>query len=525
MKSALKTLGITILLGLTMPVLAQTPVIQPSAPQVTSRQGKLIGEYSSRNPRVAVFKGIPYAAPPVGQARWKPPQAAAGWAGERMADEFGPDCMQQPYAEGSFFYRPARVSSEDCLYLNVWSTGEDTAAKPVMVWFHGGALTRGSGAIDTYDGTELALKDVVLVTVNYRLGVFGYFAHPELIAESEHFSAGNYGILDQIQSLRWVQENIAAFGGDPSNVTIFGESAGAWSVHFLTASPLADGLFHKAIAQSGARLDTRVELDRQTSAGASASAAGARFAQTIGAPDLASLRAMPARQLLDAAADNSFRTDGIVDGWVLTEQPFTRFSEGRQARVPILVGFNSEEGTTLGAGSGLPGTPQAYEERMTGIYGDLADMMLEIYPSTDIRKSSLDSFRDVTFGWHMVTWANLTRHVEQPAYLYFFTHRPPGPMAVELGAYHAAEIAYAFNNAHTLSNQPSTIDYRLADVMSDYWVSFARTGVPAAAGQPEWKPYSNGERNYLLFGSQVSAEVNLLPDNWSVIDRVMDRRR
>ncbi|MBU2098292.1 MAG: carboxylesterase family protein [Gammaproteobacteria bacterium] len=509
-------------------LLAAAPIAaftQENAPSVSTSQGKLIGQYSSRNQRVAVFKGIPYASPPTGPARWAPPQPAPGWSGERMADTFGPDCMQQPYAEGSFFYRPARVSSEDCLYLNVWSTADDSTGKPVMVWFHGGALTRGSGAIDTYDGTELALKDVVLVTVNYRLGVFGYFAHPELIAESEHFSAGNYGILDQIQSLRWVQENIAAFGGDPSNVTIFGESAGAWSVHFLTASPLAEGLFHKAIAQSGARLDTRVELDRQTSAGASASAAGAQFAERIGAPDLATLRAMPARQLLDAAADNSFRTDGIVDGWVIPEQPFTLFSEGRQNRVPVLVGFNAEEGTTLGAASSLPGTAQAYEERVNAVYGDLADMMLEIYPSSDIRQSTLDSFRDVTFGWHMVTWANLTRHVEQPAYLYFFTHRPPGPMAQELGAYHAAEIAYAFNTVHTLRNQPSAIDYRLGDVMSDYWVSFARTGVPVAPGQPEWKPYTNAERNYLLFGSQVSAEVNLLPDNWSVIDRVMDRRR
>ena len=525
MKSAVVKIVCNMLAVSVLSAMSLSALAQDNAPQVTTAQGKLIGEYSDRNPRVAVFKGIPYASPPVGQARWTPPQPAPGWTGERMADAFGPDCMQQPYAEGSFFYRPARVTSEDCLYLNVWSTGDDNAGKPVMVWFHGGALTRGSGAIDTYDGTELALKDVVLVTVNYRLGVFGYFAHPELIAESEHFSAGNYGILDQIQSLHWVRENIAAFGGDPGNVTIFGESAGAWSVHFLTASPLAEGRFHKAIAQSGARLDTRVELDRQTSAGASASAAGAQLAERIGAPDLAALRAMPARQLLDAAADNSFRTDGIVDGWVITEQPFTRFSEGRQHRVPVLVGFNAEEGTTLGAGSSLPGTPQAYEQRVNAVYGDLADMMLEIYPSSDIRQSSLDSFRDVTFGWHMVTWANLTRHVQQPAYLYFFTHRPPGPMAQELGAYHAAEIAYVFNTVHTLRNQPSTLDYRLGDIMSDYWVSFARTGVPAAPGQPEWKPYTNAERNYLLIGSQVSAEVNLLPDNWSVIDRVMDRRR
>lgn len=516
----LKSLCLFLLLGVLSPALAQE-----NAPLVTTAQGKLIGEYSSRNNRVSVFKGIPFAAPPIGHARWAPAQPAPGWSGERMATDFGPDCMQQPYPEGSFFYRPARVSSEDCLYLNVWTTAEENASKPVMVWFHGGALTRGSGAIETYDGSELALKDVVLVTVNYRLGVFGYLAHPELIAESEHFSAGNYGILDQIQSLRWIQENISAFGGDPGNVTIFGESAGAWSVHFLTASPLANGLFHKAIAQSGARMDTRVALDQQTSAGASASSSGSRLAELMGAENLAAMRAMPARQLLDAAAEHSFRTDGIVDGWVLPEQPFVQFSEGRQNRVPILVGFNAEEGTTLGAGSSLPGTAEAYEARVNSIYGDLAEMVLEVYPSSDIRKSSLDSFRDSTFGWHMVTWANLTRHVEQPAYLYFFTHRPPGPMAQELGAYHAAEIAYVFNTVHTLRNQPTAIDYRLGDVMSDYWVNFAHHGVPSAPGQPAWKPYSNAERNYLLFGAQISAELNLLPDHWSLFDRVMDRRR
>lgn len=498
---------------------------QEQVPEADTTLGRLLGAYSDRAPSVKVFKGIPYAAPPVGQARWQPPQAAAGWSGERRADAFGPDCMQQPYPEGSFFYLPARLSSEDCLYLNVWTAAEADASRPVMVWLHGGALTRGSGAIDTYDGARLAEKDVVLVTINYRLGVFGYFAHPELVAESPTFSAGNYGILDQIQALKWVQENISAFGGDPDNVTVFGESAGAWSVNLLTASPLAEGLFDKAIAQSGARLDARVELDRQGSAGASATASGVQLASELGAGSLADLRAMPARELLDRAADAGFRTDGIVDGWVIPEQPYQMFSQGRQNRVPVLVGFNSEEGTTLGAASALPDSAQAYEARMQSVYGDLAEMMLEVYPSDDIRKSTLDNYRDSAFGWNMVTWANLTRNVDQSAYLYFFTHRPPGPMAQELGAYHAAEIAYVFNNVDTLRHQASAMDHRLADIMSDYWVNFAHHGVPSAPGQPQWLPYTNAERNYLQFGSQVSAEQNLLPDNWAVFDRVMDRRR
>lgn len=506
-------------------VLAGTASAQAELPLATTSHGDLLGVSSERAPAVKVFKGIPFAAPPVGQARWQPPQPSANWRGERMADTFGPDCMQQPYPQGSFFYRPSRLSSEDCLYLNVWTAAAPDESRPVMVWLHGGALTRGSGAIDTYDGAALAQKDVVVVTINYRLGVFGYFAHPELVAESPEFSAGNYGILDQIQALTWVQDNIAAFGGDPGNVTIFGESAGAWSVHFLTASPLAEGLFHKAIAQSGARLDPRVELDRQTRAGTSAAAAGTQLAGRMGVNSLSDLRAMPARELLDGAANQGFRTDGIVDGWVIPEQPYQMFSQGRQNKVPVLVGFNSEEGTTLGAASTLPDSTEAYEAQMRSVYGDLADMVLEVYPPDDIRKSILDNYRDSAFGWNMVTWANMTRNVDESAFLYFFTHRPPGPMAQALGAYHAAEIAYVFNNLHTLPNQTSGMDSRLADIMSDYWVNFAHHGVPSAPGQPQWLPYSNAERNYLLFGTQVSAEQNLLPDNWALFDRVMDRRR
>lgn len=494
-------------------------------PRVSPPQGRLIGDWAARDHQVAVFKGIPYAAPPLGQRRWQPPQPAMNWSGEREADTFGPNCMQQPYPEGSFFYRPARLSSEDCLYLNVWSKASAGERKPVMVWIHGGALTRGSGAISTYDGTELAAKDVVVVTLNYRLGVFGFFAHPELIAESEHFSAGNYGILDQIAALQWVQDNIAAFGGDPENVTIFGESAGAWSVNFLTASPLTEGLFHKVIAQSGARLDPRVELDRQTSAGPSAISAGQALATAMGANSLAALRDMPAETLLDASVSAGFRTDGIVDGWVIPDQMYTIFSQGQQHSVPVMLGFNSDEGTTLGAAANLPANATAYQARMRAIYGELADLVMDVYPADNIRRSVLDNFRDATFGWNMVTWANLTRQVNQPAYLYYFTHHPPVPTDAQLGAYHASEIAYVFNNAHTLRGNTSAFDFRLADVMSDYWVSFARTGEPSSPGQPIWQPYTNSERNYLQFDREVSAEQNLLPDNWAVFDRVMDRRR
>lgn len=513
------------LLSMSVAMSATAQTSDDNRPRVSPPQGRLIGEWAERDDQIAVYKGIPFAAPPVGERRWQPPQPAATWSGEREADSFGPNCMQQPYPEGSFFYRPARLSSEDCLYLNVWTKASADENKPVMVWIHGGALTRGSGAISTYDGTALAAKDVVVVTVNYRLGVFGYFAHPELVAESQHFSAGNYGILDQIAALQWVQNNIAAFGGDPENITIFGESAGAWSVNFLTASPLSEGLFHKVIAQSGARLDTRVELDRQTSAGPSAISSGQALASALGANSLAELRAMPAETLLDASVSAGFRTDGIVDGWVIPDQMYSIFSRGQQHPVPVMLGFNSDEGTTLGAAANLPANAAAYQARMRAIYGELADLVMDVYPADNIRRSVLDSFRDATFGWNMVTWANLTRHVSQPAYLYYFTHQPPVPTDAELGAYHASEIAYVFNNAHTLRGNTSAFDYRLADVMSDYWVSFARTGEPVSPGQPLWQPYSNAERHYMRLDKEVSAEQNLMPENWAVFDRVMDRRR
>jgi para-nitrobenzyl esterase len=487
-------------------------------------QGKLIGQLSASNEAISVYRSIPYALPPVGDLRWKPAQPAPAWSGERIATDFSPDCIQSPYAEGSFFYRPARPASEDCLYLNVWTKAQADEKRPVMVWIHGGALTRGSGAIPTYDGTNLANKDVVVVTLNYRLGVFGFMAHPELSEESAQNSAGNYGLLDQIQALHWVQENIAAFGGDPDNVTVFGESAGAWSVHLLTASPLASGLFHKAIAESGARLDTRVELKQETSAGVSAEAAGLALAQAVGATSLAELRAIPAHQLLSASEAARFRTDGIVDGWVIPEQPYAMFAAGRQNKVPVLLGFNSEEGTTLGAGGNLPANDDAYISRIKGIYGDLSNEFLSVYPAEDIRKSTLDAFRDSTFGWNMVTWANLTSTVDEQAWLYFFTRRPPGPNADALGAYHAAEIAYVFDNVHTLAAATEQ-DYQLADTMSDFWVSFARTGRPESAGQPTWQPWTDGQRNYMLLGDTVAAETDLLPTHWPLHDRIMAARR
>ena len=481
-------------------------------------QGALIGTTTGPSDSVKVFKGIPFAAAPVGNRRWQAPVAAPNWSGEFLADSIGPNCMQESYGVGTFFYRPARITSEDCLYLNVWTTAEPGEKLPVMVWIHGGALTWGSGARSAYDGTNLAQKGVVLLTVNYRLGVFGYFAHPELIAESDQNSAGNYSILDQIQALKWVQQNIAAFGGDPDNVTIFGESAGAWSVNFLTASPLAEGLFHKAIGESGARLDPRRTLTQ-------AAAAGTALADSVNAGSLAELRAIPAPDLLSAVTAARFVTDGVVDGWAIPEQPFALFSSGRQNKVPVLIGFNAEEGTTLGALQRIPDNDDVYISRTRSRYGELANEFLSVYPADDLRKSSLDSFRDATFGWNMLTWARLTANVDEDAYLYFFSHRPPGPLKDELGAFHAAEIVYAFNNPQELRNTATSSDRQMAETMSNYWVNFARTGSSNGNNQPVWDKYSSAEPNYVELDGSARPASNLLPANWDLFDKVMAARR
>ena len=481
-------------------------------------QGKLIGTTTGLRDSVSVFKGIPFAAPPVGEQRWQPPGNPPSWEGELLADSFAPNCMQQAYPEDSFYYRPARRISEDCLYLNVWTNAETDEDLPVMVWIHGGALTRGSGATATYDGTNLAQKDVVLVTINYRLGVFGYFAHPELTQESANNAAGNYGVLDQIKALEWVQDNIGSFGGDPANVTIFGESAGSWSVNLLTASPLAEGLFHKAIGESGARLDQRLTLTQATDAGLA-------LASSVNASSLAELRSFPALELQAAAAEARFRTDGIVDGWVIPDQPFNLFSDGKQNKVPVLIGYNAEEGTTLGVLGRIPENDDVYISRARAVYGDLANEVLSVYPVDDLRQSTLDSYRDSSFGWNMITWARLTATVDEDAYLYYFSHRPPGPRKNELGAYHAGEIAYAFNNPDTLKTAPSAEDRQMADIMSDYWVNFARSGNPNGQGLPTWQKYTESSPDYVELNGGVRPDSDITPEAWKVFDKVMAARR
>lgn len=503
------------------PSLLADPVI------IETPQGKLQGKSSAANREISAFKGIPFALPPTGDRRWKPAEPAPKWQGVRLAEQYGPNCVQLPYPEGSFFSRPAFPTSEDCLYLNVWTPvdlaqGKAEEKLPVMVWIHGGALTRGGGSVDTYNGSNLADKGVVVVTINYRLGVLGYFAHPELTEESPQKASGNQGTTDQIQALKWVQDNIAAFGGDPDRVTIFGESAGSWSVNHLVASPLAKNLFHGAIGQSGAVLSPMPQLRSSLIGQPSAEDLGREFAiKTVGEKaGLAALRALPAHEVMAAADAYGFRTQGIVDGWLFPDQIYNIMAEGKQNPVPVIVGFNSDEGTTLGAAARLPASKQAYLKGIKQRYGEYADEYLALYPADDLRRSVLDAFRDNFVSWAMPTWAMMTANVNQPAWLYYFSHRPSGPMKEQLGAYHAAEIQYVFDN------YPRNIPHEqeMADIMSDYWVSFAKTGEPKVADRPEWKPYTQEERSYVEFNNETKDGVvqgkNLLPGVWEFYDKL-----
>lgn len=447
----------------------------------------LVSGVAGATPSVRVFKGIPFAAPPVGDLRWRPPQAPAKWNGVRAANTFSANCVQRS-ANGASFPpyggdRSATTMSEDCLYLNVYTAATSSTAKqPVMVWIHGGAWTSGAGAI--YEGEDLAKKGVVVVTVNYRLGVFGFFAHPELTKESPHHSSGNYALLDQIAALQWVQRNIAAFGGDATRVTIFGESAGSWSVNNLVASPLAKGLFQRAIGESGARFSITTTL-------AQAEQAGVKFSELLDAKSLMALRAAPAEDL--NKINSSYTSVSNADGWVLPMTMREIFEAGRQNDVPVLIGSNSDEGSIF---TSEDTTGASFKEQTERRFGKDAAAFLALYPfssDSEARLARAHSMRDQTFGWEMRTWARLqTKTGKANVFLYYFSHVPPLPNAAWLGAQHGAEIPYALNwpnGSYSTKVAWRDGDRTLADRVSSYWINFATTGDPNGKNLPLWPAF------------------------------------
>ena len=467
---------------------------------------------------VRVFKGLPFAAPPVGDLRWKAPQPVVAWEGVRAADTFGRQCMQEPYPAGSPYARPPAPASEDCLYLNVWTAAGAGARRPVMVWIHGGAWTRGSGSVDAYDGTALAKKGVVVVTTNYRLGPFGFLAHPELTAESPQHASGNYAILDHVAALKWVQKNIAAFGGDPGRVTIFGESAGSWSVNVVQATPLAKGLFHRAVGESGGQFARTASLTE-------AERAGAAFAKAAGADSLKALRGVAAEKLL---AIQSFRTGINVDGFALPDTVRNIFAQKKQSDVPVLIGSNANEWTTLSNPAQFPKTMEEYRKRVEAQYGAAVKDYDAVYPAktgADIAGALLGAGRDTTFTLEMRTWARMVAAGGQNAYLYQFTHVPPSPNAKTWGAYHASEIPYVFQ---TLRNRPwpfTDVDFKLSDQMSSYWANFATTGDPNGKGLPKWTSYDVSAEPYIELGDTVQMKSHLLKAQLDFLEQLQQRRQ
>jgi para-nitrobenzyl esterase len=450
----------------------------------------------------------------VGVRRWQPPRPAPDWTTVRDARHFSPQCVQQPYPEQSLFARPDRPQSEDCLYLNVWTRQAPGADAPVMVWIHGGGLTRGTGATPSYDGGELAKKGAVVVTLNYRLGPFGFLSHPALSAESAEGVSGNQGYLDQIAALEWVRAHIEAFGGDPERVTIFGESAGSRSVHALMVTPASKGLFHRAIGQSGAGFSPSPRLKQPVHSLPPAEESGTKLEAELGVDDLEGLRAAPAHAVLAAAAELDLRSTTVVDGRVIPDQPATLFAAGRQHPVPVIVGFNKDEGTSLTAPAARAREPEAWVRDVRAEYGDRAPDVLGVYPSDTPEQSWLRVFRDRYFGREMVRWADGMASVDRPAWMYFFSFHPS---VDALGAYHAGEIRYVFGNDQLIPDADAA-DRRLADLMSSFWVRFAATGDPNATGLPDWQRWDPERMNYLEFGNEPRAGEDLIREADALFD-------
>lgn len=453
---------------------------------------------------VASFKGIPFAAPPIGELRWKLPQPVKPWSGVRKADAFGPAPMQNR-ASSLLMGGWSRVS-EDCLYLNVWTPARQADEKlPVMVWIYGGGFMIGMTSLPLYDGTKLAQKGVVLVSLAYRVGPFGFLAHPELSRESGKGS-GCYGLQDQVAGLRWVRDNIARFGGDPSRVTIFGESAGGTSVSLLTVVPAARGLFHRAIAQSGSAIAPGRMVPLPL-----AEEAGRKFLSALGAPNLKSARALSAEQIQKAIRGLSLgQFHPVADGDLLPGDPYELFEAGRFNDTPILVGSNSDEGAWFVRFVWPGGTPEAFEQRVRDTFGPAAESVLQAYPHSthaESYKSAREILRDRAIAWPTYAWARLqSRKGRHPAFVYYFDHRPT---TLAEGAIHAAELAYVFRNLNAWPGAPSPPlpeDVALSDLMSSCWVNFARSGDPNGPALPAWPAFEEKDMKTMVFDQAPGAQ-------------------
>lgn len=460
---------------------------EPISNVIATNYGKVQGAVNATG-TVITFKGIPFAAPPVGDLRWKAPQPPAPWQGVRDASKFCSSCIQNRAFSREPWTAEFMVQdsiSEDCLFLNIWTPAKSASDKlAVMVYIHGGALTEGSGSVDVYDGEELAKKGIIVITINYRLGVLGYLAHPELTAESPNHASGNYGFLDQVAALKWVKENILAFGGDPSCVTIAGQSAGAASVRALIISPLASGLFHRAITESGSTFTGGPMGARTLSDGEKS---GVDFATAKGASSLADLRAIPAMELLKADPKLSgIRFGGVLDGYFQTADAMAVFALSKQNDTPFMSGMNADE--------------TRYSGKKDGEF-------FALYPAV----SKTDSMAsEKTAGQEQArlnTWLWLEYRAKTSktnGYEYFFDRAIPWPERPQFGAFHTAEVPYVFNNMKMVkSHTMEKTDIQVADQMSSYWANFVKTGDPNGNGLPVWSPFQAEKHEVMRLGSTM----------------------
>jgi para-nitrobenzyl esterase len=471
------------------------------AQHVVTESGAISG---LRENGLDVYKGIPFAAPPVGDLRWRPPVPATSWTGTRKADAFAPACMQVGVSMPG--ETPPAVS-EDCLYLNIWTPAKTKTAHehlPVIVWIYGGGYINGSAAMPLYWGDRLAQKGVIVVTIAYRLGPLGFLALPELTRESQHHSSGNYGLMDQIAALEWVQRNIAAFGGDPKCVTIAGQSSGSISVSILMASPLAKGLFQRAIGESGGLFEPLQLAPKYLLANAEHD--GEKYAASLGAASLKDLRRVPATQLTGNAGGI---VHPVIDPYVLPLSPYEAFAARQQNDVPLLIGSNADEARAIV--DVTHDTAATFDSDVERSVGPLPPALLAAYPhATDeeARQAQLGLERDLRFGWDMWAWARLQAGTgKSPVFYYSFREQPPfpaGSVYAGWGASHYAELWYVFDHLDQSPWNWTTADRKLAEEMSNYWVNFARAGDPNGPGLPQWPAFGNVESKVQYLGYPIT---------------------
>ncbi len=504
-------------------ILLAASLIDIRAASVKIESGEISGVVLDEKTRLEVFRGIPFAKPPIGGLRWRPPEPVDIWDGVRVCDTFGPASIQK------IGNNENQQISEDCLYLNIWTkkSGKRRANRPVMVWIHGGGLTEGWAHNEMYDGSAFAKQGIVLVSINYRLGNLGFLAHPGLSAESEHGVSGNYGFLDQIEALKWVKRNIRAFGGNPDDVTIFGNSAGGTSVSVLMSSPLAKGLFHKAILQSpwmfglgDIAVPNIVRLRDRIPNALSAEEFGVEWAKehvdSTGRKAIEELRMLPAVQLLNQGPNLARVT---IDGWVLPDHPANVFKSGKQADVPVIIGTTRDEGNFFASTARFDSRP-IIAEALGRFFGQASDSVMALYPGESPAEVSQAGIQFITDFWFThPSRQMLNGMLTSSSRIYQYEFAKVSSRNPSLGALHAIDLRYVFNTLDNAEEFPE--NQKLADRVMKYWVRFACFGNPNGMGLPRWPEYKAGNKSYIILDDSISVGTELRKEALDTLDEAV----